>query len=228
MQVAEEQAQDLREALEHLRARAPTPLAVIDVDEVLGLFVQGFDRWLRGRGHELRMTSFRLFGNMYASGSDAALDKEAGKALFDAYFAEGCGEMEVVPGSAEALARVAEGAAVVILTNAPECSRTLRGGWLARHGLPYPLIVNAGSKGPVVAALAAAAGGKAAFVDDLPPNLDSVADHAPAVARFQLVADPALRAMAPRSERHRAVEDWAELEGELSQALELVSPSNER
>ena len=212
-------AQDLHEALEHLRSRAPTPVAIIDVDEVLGLFVQGFDSWLRGQGHELRMTSFKLFGNIYATGADAPADKLVGRDLFDGYFAEGCGEMEVVPGAAEALARIARRAAVVILTNAPECSRTLRGGWLTRHGLPYPLIVNAGAKGPPVAALAEAAGGPAAFVDDLLPNLESVAEHAPGVARFQLIADPALRAMAPRAERHHAVEDWPALELQLARVL---------
>ena len=217
--MADEQATDLREACEGLRARAPTPVAIIDVDEVLGLFVQGFDRFLRGRGHELRMTSFALFGNLYPLGASEPADKVVGKALFDGYFAEGCGEMEVAPGAAEALAHVAERAAVVILTNAPECSRTLRGGWLAKHGLPYPLIVNAGPKGPPVAALAEAAGGRAAFVDDLLSNLDSVAEHAPAAARFQLVADPALRSMAPRSDRHARAESWAELEGELARAL---------
>ena len=217
--MAEERAEDLQEALAGLRVLAPTPLAIIDVDEVLGLFVQGFDAWLRGHGHELRMTSFRLFGNIYATGADEPADKIVGKGLFDGYFAEGCGEMAVAPGAADALARIAGTAAVVILTNAPECSRRLRGDWLARHGLPYPLIVNAGPKGPAVAALADAAGSRCAFVDDLLPNLDSVAEHAPAVARFQLVADPALRTMAPRSERHAAVEDWAVLEGELRAAL---------
>ena len=217
--MAEEQAVDLREALDALRARAPTPLAVIDVDEVLGLFVQGFDRFLRVHGHELRMTSFALFGNLYPLDGTEPADRIVGKALFDGYFAEGCGEMEVAPGAADALSRVAERAAVVILTNAPECSRRLRGDWLRRHGLPYPLIVNAGPKGPPVAALAAAAGGRVAFVDDLLPNLDSVAESAPAAARFQLVADPALRAMAPLSDRHPRVESWAELEGELTRVL---------
>ncbi len=217
--MADDQATDLREACEGLRARAPTPVAVIDVDEVLGLFVQGFDRFLRQNGHELRMTSFALFGNLYPVGGGEPADKIVGKALFDGYFAEGCGEMEVAPGAADALARVAARAAVVVLTNAPECSRTLRGGWLTKHRLPYPLIVNAGPKGPVVAALAEAAGGRVAFVDDLLPNLDSVAELAPAAARFQLVADPALRAMAPRSGRHPRVESWAELEGHLMRAL---------
>ena len=217
--MAETEALDLREACAALAARAPTPLAVIDVDEVLGLFVQGFDRWLRGHGHELRMTDFRLFGNIFPLGGDTSADKIVGKGLFDGYFAEGCGEMEVAPGAAASLARIAERAAVVILTNAPECSRALRGDWLTRHGLPYPLIVNAGAKGPPVAALAEAAGGRAAFVDDLLPNLDSVAEHAPAVARFQMVADPRLRSMAPAADRHPRVEDWSALEGELARAL---------
>lgn len=213
------QAEDLGEALAHLRARAPTPVAIVDVDEVLGLFVQGFDRWLRGRGHELRMTSFRLFGNIYAVEADEPAGKDDAKALFDLYFAQGCGRMEPAPGAVEALGRIAERAAVVILTNAPEASRVLRGDWLRRHGLPYPLIVNAGPKGPPVAALAEAAGGPSAFVDDLLPNLDSAAEHAPSTARFQLVADPALRAMAPASAAHPRVEDWAALEPLLDAAL---------
>ena len=217
--MAEDQAEDLRRAVAHLAARAPTPLAVIDVDEVLGLFVQGFDRWLRGRGHELRMTSFALFANLYPAGGIEPTDRAAGKALHDDYFTEGCGEMEVTPGAADALARLAGRAAVVILTNAPETSRVLRGDWLARHGLPYPLIVNAGPKGPPVRALAEAAGGPCAFVDDLLPNHDSVAEHAPDVVRFQLVADPALRAMAPACDAHPRVDDWAALEPLLEQAL---------
>lgn len=219
MVAEDDQAEDLRAAVAHLRARAPTPLAVIDVDEVLGLFVQGFDRWLRGRGHELRMTSFRLFGNIYAVDAEEPAGKDDAKALFDLYFAQGCGRMEPTPGAVDALARIAGRAAVVILTNAPETSRVLRGDWLARHGLPYPLIVNAGLKGPPVRALAEAAGGACAFVDDLLPNHDSVAEHAPEVARFQLVADPALRAMAPASDAHPRVDDWAALEPLLERAL---------
>lgn len=220
----DDQAEDLREAVAHLRARAPTPLAVIDVDEVLGLFVQGFDRWLRGRGHELRMTSFRLFGNIFAVGGEEPAGRDDAKALFDLYFAQGCGRMEPAPGAVEALARIAGRAAVVILTNAPEASRVLRGDWMARHGLPYPLIVNAGPKGPPVRALAEAAGGRAAFVDDLLPNHDSVAEHAPGVARFQLIADPALRALAPAAEAHRRADDWGALEPLLEHAL-FLSPA---
>jgi hypothetical protein len=54
-------------------------------------------------------------------------------------------------------------------------------------------------------------------VDDLLSNLDSVADHSPATATFQHVADLRLRPYAPRSERHPRIDDWAEL-GEAIEA----------
>ena len=51
-----------------------------------------------------------------------------------------------------------------------------------------------------------------AFVDDLLSNLDSVAEHAPRIARFQSVADPRLRAMAPaRLDYHTRIDDWSAL-----------------
>ena len=53
--------------------------------------------------------------------------------------------------------------------------------------------------------------GRSAFIDDILANLDSVADHAPATATFQHVADKRLRPLAPTSDRHRRIDDWAEL-----------------
>lgn len=187
-------------------------LAIIDVDEVLALFVQGFRAFLIPRGVELRMTTFSLFGNMYAEGSAAALDRGASKGLLDAFFAEGCGEIEPAPGAVQGLAELAKGAQVVILTNAPESARNHRGAWLSRHGMPYPLILNEGGKGPAVAAMTGRIDAPAMFVDDLLPNLDSVADAAPRVARFQMIADPVLRPLAPTApDRHSRVDDWSEL-----------------
>ena len=57
-----------------------------------------------------------------------------------------------------------------------------------------------------------------AFVDDLIPNLDSVADHSPSTATFQHVADERLRPLAPRSDRHPRIDDW----GELADAIEAA------
>ena len=74
------------------------------------------------------------------------------------------------------------------------------------------MIVNIGPKGPAVAAIKAMTSGRAAFIDDLLPNLDSVAKEAPAVATFQMVADERLRPLALAApDRHPRIDDWAEL-----------------
>ena len=186
-------------------------LAIIDVDEVLALFVQGFDRFLRGEGYELRMTSFALFSNLYPLGGESAADIKVGKGLFDAFFARGCGEIEPAPGAVDGLVALSAVAQVVILTNAPEPARELRGGWLKRHGMDYPLLLNDGLKGDAVARLAGQVSGPVIFVDDLIPNLDSVAEAAPHVVRFQMVADPDLRRMAPSTPRHQRIDHWPDL-----------------
>jgi hypothetical protein len=187
-------------------------LAIIDVDEVLALFVQGFDRFLRSSGFEWRLQSFALFPNVYPLGGAEPVSLERGRSLYQDFFAVGCGALEPAPGAAEGLARIAETAQVVILTNAPEVARTLRGQWLRRHGMDYPMILSEGLKGAPVAVLANRVEGPVMFVDDLLPNLDSVAEAAPRVARFQMVADPALRELAPTNlEKHPLIADWDQL-----------------
>ena len=55
---------------------------------------------------------------------------------------------------------------------------------------------------------------------DLLSNLDSVAAEAPQVHRFQHVADPRLRPLAPAApERHPRIDDWGELGEALARAL---------
>ncbi len=207
-----DRAQDLAAACEGLARDPRRAVVVVDVDEVLALFVQGFARYLRTRGHELRLKRFALFSSIYPEGGAEPADRAAAQVLFDAFFAQGCGELDAAPGGAEALARLARRAQVVILTAAPEPARASRSGWLKAQSLDYPLVFSPGLKGGHVRALAEAAGGPAAFVDDLLPNLDSVAEAAPQVKRYQLVADPALRELAPTDPaRHRRVDDWPEL-----------------
>ena len=203
---------DLSDALSALPIDAGRGLAIIDVDEVLALFIQGFDKFLRPHGYEFRLQNFALFSNVFPAGGEASVDTAQAKALFDRFFSHGCGEIDPAPGAAEGLASIAAVANVVILTNAPETARELRGGWLKQHGMDYPMILNSGPKGPAVKALAARTHAPVMFVDDLISNLDSVERDAPQVIRFQMVADPALRPLAPGDpNRHRRVDDWPSL-----------------
>jgi hypothetical protein len=206
-------------ALESLGLARDRPLVIVDVDEVLGLFMLSFGAFIAERGYELRFERFALFQNIFRPGAAEHLDLAEGRVLFNEFFRTGCGEIEPAPGAVEALRRLQPRAEILILSNAPAGAERLRGEWLRRHGLPRALILSTGPKGPITAALVAQTSGKTAFVDDLIPNLDSVAEHSPATATFQHVADLRLRPLAPRSERHPRIDDWGELGEAIARSI---------
>lgn len=198
------------------------PLLIVDVDEVLGLFVAAFERFIVERGYEMRLERFTLFGSLYRPGEASPLPLETGAALYNAFFHSGVEDMEPTPGAAEALSTLSKGANIVILTNAPDHCRAPRARWLRRHGMDYPMQINEGAKGVAVAALAAGVIGPTAFVDDLISNLDSAKALAPHVSRFQLVADPRLRDLAPTArDQHTRIDDWPSLAIEIAESLDL-------
>jgi hypothetical protein len=204
-----------------LRLDPDAPLVVVDVDEVLAMFMRGFEKYLGGHGLEMRIEKFALFQNIYRPGEIEHLDVAAGRELFEAFFEADVEDIDPAPGAREALDALAARASIVILTNAPQQSREPRARWLVKNGFDYPFIINAGPKGPAVAAIAAKTRGRAAFIDDLLPNLDSVATSAPAVARFQMVADERLRPLAYSApDKHPRIDDWAELGKAIAVAIE--------
>ena len=204
--------------LESLGLSRERPLVLVDVDEVLGLFMQGFGDFLVAHhGLEMRIERFALFQNIYRPGATEHVNLAEGKRLFEAFFGGHCHEMEPAPGAVAALNRLAAHAEIVILSNAPAQAEHLRTDWLAKHAIAHPLILNIGPKGPIAAGLVAQTAHPTAFVDDLLSNLDSVADHCPATATFQHVADLRLRPYAPWSARHPRIDDWADL-GEAIEA----------
>ncbi len=206
-------------SLESLGLRRDRPLVIVDVDEVLGLFMKGFGAFVAERGYELRFDRFALFQNLYRPGATEPIDLSEGRELFNAFFATDCGELEPAPGAVKALRKLEAKAELLILSNAPASAERLRGDWLRRHGLPRALILSSGPKGPITAGLTAQTHGKTAFIDDLIPNLDSVAEHSPGTATFQHVADLRLRPLAPRSDRHRRIDDWTELGDAIEAAI---------
>ena len=189
------------------------------------MFVQGFERFLVGHGLEMRWDRFALFQNIYRPGASEHLELARGRELFDAFFRLDPHDIDPAAGASDALAAWAREASILILTNAPPASREPRRNWLARHGLAYPLLIGAGPKGPTVAQLAARTRGPVAFIDDLLSNLDSVGEAAPAVKRFQMIADPRLRPLAPCApERHQRVDEWPALTAAVADALGLSAP----
>jgi hypothetical protein len=203
-----------------LRIDPAAPLVVVDVDEVLAMFMRGFERFVGGHGYEMRIERFALFQNIFRPGESEHLDLAAGRVLFEKFFETDVEHIDPAPGAAEALRALKQQASIVVLTNAPAQGREPRARWLVKHGFDYPMVVGSGPKGPATAALAALTAGRAAFIDDLLPNLDSVAESAPAVATFQHVADLRLRPLAfCAPERHVRIDDWEALGKAIAAAI---------
>ncbi len=207
-------------AISDLSIRPDAPLLIVDVDEVLAHFMAGFERYVGRHGYEMRIDRFALFQNIYRPGESECLDMETGKRLFDAFFQDGADDLDPVAGAADALATLSTRAGVVILTNAPAHALESRTGWLSTHGFDYPMILHSGLKGPAIREMSGLTAGPACFIDDLLPNLESSAETAPAVKRFQIIADDRLRPFAPVApERHDFHVDWTTLGPALRTAV---------
>ncbi|CAN5361023.1 hypothetical protein BH10PSE3_BH10PSE3_23060 [soil metagenome] len=200
--------------------RPDTPLVIVDVDEVLARFMHGFGTFIARHGFELRFDRYALFQNIYRPGETEHLDLIAGRALFNDFFRDGAEDLLPAIGAADALADLSTRADMVILTNAPEHGRQARGKWLKTHGFDYPLVINSGPKGPSAAHLSERTASPSVFIDDLLPQLDSVAERAPWVNRFQMVADERLRPLAPSDpERHTRIDLWPDLKTAIERKL---------
>ena len=164
------------------------PLLIVDADEVILRFVAGFDRFLRERGLFLDLSSYRLHGNVKRlDDRTAVLDVEV-TALLEEFRGDLDG-LEAVEGAQDALAALAGSASIAVLSNISPAQGGPRVRNLITLGLDLPLIANSGLKGPAVRALANHTGAQTFFIDDIPQQLASVAEHAPDVVRIHLIGD---------------------------------------
>lgn len=185
------------------------PLLICDCDEVLLHFAAPFRDYL-GDVHdlELRFDSFALSGNIRHRASGALADDLHMPALLDHFFETRMGHQPLVEGVAEALVHIQSFADVVVLTNIEDHHQARRAEQLAALGLALEVHSNQGPKGPAVSRLAAGRG-PVVFVDDLPPHHRSVAQHAPAVHRLHMVAEPLLRPLlGPAEDAHARIDTW--------------------
>ncbi|MEJ0025407.1 MAG: hypothetical protein WDN01_05205 [Rhizomicrobium sp.] len=191
------------------RLRPGRPLVIVDADEVLLRFVDGFDRFLRSNGLYLDLSSYRLHGNVKRVEDDTpVLDVEV-TALLDAFRGE-LDSLATVDGAADALSSLTARADIVVLTNIAETQAPARLRNLADHGLHFPVVANSGPKGPAVRALTSRAA-TSFFVDDIPQHLASVAEAAPDVFRIHLIGDERLKPLLPpAAHAHLRAGDWAE------------------
>lgn len=210
------------------------PLIVSDCDEVLMHMVAPFRVWLNEQ-HGIHFD--------FTTGFERALrHKDSGDpverariwTLLHAFFETEMHRQTPISGAVDAMARLAERADIVIVTNIAEELGQARADQIHAHGLPYPVIGNGRGKGkgPTVARLMAERRPPITFfVDDLGTNHASVAQDTPEVWRLQMVGEPE---MAPHVEMarqaHARIDDWASAERWIGDRLdeyeEIVAASH--
>ena len=201
------------------------PLLIVDADEVLFLFLQGLERFIARRGLYLDLKSFALTGNIKQRADETPLSGLEVKALLADFFVTETENLDPAPGAAEALRQLSKQAQIIILSNVPPAQRQARIAGLIRCDMAYPVIANEGAKGPAIAALAGRVNAPTVFIDDLPPNLQSAADHAPHVIRVHMVADLRLRLLIPKAPAaHARYDDWPDALPFIQNALATGLP----
>jgi hypothetical protein len=110
------------------------PLLITDCDEVLLHMVRHFGAWL-GEHHDIDfvMADGDFSKSMTRRADKSAVDREEMWALLGGFFPGEMGRQTLVPHAREALARLAEIADVVVLTNLGDHCREHRIAQLAEH-----------------------------------------------------------------------------------------------
>lgn len=192
------------------------PLIICDADEVLLRFVETLESYLHEHGLYLRLDSFALSGNIRHAHDDSVVEAAKVKDLMRGFFENRVGDCPPVDHSVEALKYLSDTADIVVLTNLPSALRAERERAMAAHGLAYPVISNEGPKGAAVDYLCQGRHKPVAFLDDLPPNITSVAETAPYVHRIHFIADERLRPLlGPAADAHQRIDCWREAQDYL-------------
>ncbi len=202
---------------------ADRPLLIVDADEVILRFADGFDQFLRRNGSYLDLVSYRLHGNVKRQDDETALLDVEVTALLET-FREDLDWLEAVEDACKVLGSLAPAMNIVVLSNVSEAQAPARLRNFVKLNLPYPLMVNSGPKGLAVKALAARAARPTFFIDDIPQHLASVAETAPDVFRLHLIGDERLKSLLPPSPyAHLRADNWREadafIRAELAKAL---------
>ena len=203
-------SEEISNQIETLELDPDRPLVISDADEVLLQFMRQFEIYLDRNDMWIDLSSFRLQGNIKYKGSDKAVDM-TNRNIIDDFFAAETLNFSPVEGAAEALNALSNEAQVIILTNLPLAQKSERQINLSKHGMDYPVIVGSGLKGPAVKSLGEKINAPLFFLDDIPHNINSVAEYVPTSGRIHMIADPRLSKLIGAAEGASArIDQWQE------------------
>ncbi len=203
-------SEEISNQIETLELDPDRPLVISDADEVLLQFMRQFEIYLDRNDMWIDLSSFRLQGNIKYKGSDEAVDM-TNRNIIDDFFVAETLNFSPVEGAAEALNALSQEAQIIILTNLPLAQKSERQINLSKHGMDYPVIVGSGLKGPAVKSLGEKINAPLFFLDDIPHNINSVAEYVPTSGRIHMIADPRLSKLIGAAEGASArIDQWQE------------------
>ncbi|MCP3735064.1 HAD family hydrolase [Sphingomonas sp. RP10(2022)] len=204
------------------------PLLISDCDEVLLHMVKHFGVWVR-EAHDMDFTPDGAdFANSLRHRETGVVpSRDDMWGMLGGFFPSEMHRQTLVPHAAEALARLAEQADIVILTNLTDACRTARIEQLAAFGIDHRVECNQGGKGGPVARLVAEYGASVTvFVDDLAVHHESVSRHAPGVHRLHMVSEPTLAPnVPPAGHAHARIDDWREAADWIAARFDAGAPA---
>ena len=195
------------------------PLLIVDADEVLLRFAEGFDRFLQARDLYLDLVSYRLHGNVKRREDQTPILDVEVTGLLDEFRSD-LDSLEAVDDALDVIGGLRAQLDAVVLSNVNQAQALPRLRNFAALGFDMPLVINGGPKGPAVRTLARRGGKPVFFVDDIPPHLASVAEAAPDVYRIHLIGDERLKALLPLSPHaHLRADNWREADAFIREKL---------
>lgn len=194
--------------LEALELDPGRPLIISDADEVLLKFMERVEVYLESIGLWIDLQNFGLTNNIKSCATNEPVKVPT---LIDDFFAAETPNIEAAEGAAASLASLSEKAQIMVLTNLPADHKQARIDNLKGHGMDYPVVVNSGLKGHAVKWLADKVNGPVFFLDDIPHNVNSVAEEAPDVHCIHFIADSRLQKLIGKADGATARFDtWVE------------------
>jgi hypothetical protein len=172
-----------------LALRTDRPLVVCDVDEVVVHFTRAFEDYLSLEGLWIEPRSFSINGNVRRRDSGEEIAQADIGRLIERFFSERTRHLEAIEGAVEWLREISTFAEVVMLSNLPHEAGDARRENLRDHGIEFPLITNAGPKGPAVSAIARESRQAVVFIDDSPSFITSAHEHLPAAHLVHFLHD---------------------------------------
>lgn len=194
------------------------PLIITDCDEVLLHMMVPFRAWL-DEAHGIHFSFGSPFEEAFRhKDSSDPIERSTIWSLLGGFFDTEMHRQYPIAGALPALARLAETADIVVLTNLEDHRGAAREAQLGAHGLHAPVYTNRGGKGPAAARIVARYRPSVTlFIDDLEGNHASVAAHLPQVWRLHMVGEAELSPfIATAPDAHTRIDGWAEAEGWLA------------